>query len=79
VCVRAFLADKKRALTYYNTLSSVYDVLNPHLYTFSMREEITKQLNGNEELRVLDVGCGTGYTTIGILQLHNLCEVVGVD
>ncbi len=76
---RAFLADKKRALAYYNKLSSVYDVLNPHLYTSSMREEITNQLRSNEELSILDVGCGTGYTTKGILQLPNLREAVGVD
>jgi hypothetical protein len=32
---RVFLADKKRALAYYNVLSSAYDVLNPYLYTSS--------------------------------------------
>jgi ubiquinone/menaquinone biosynthesis C-methylase UbiE len=75
----AFLADKKRALVFYNVLSSVYDILNPHLYTFSMREKITNLLNCGEELQVLDAGCGTGYTTKGILKLHNLNQVVGVD
>jgi MPBQ/MSBQ methyltransferase len=75
----AFLADKKRAREYYNALSSVYDVLNPHLYTSSMRKEIVDLLDGDERLRILDVGCGTGYTTRGVLQLRNACEVVGVD
>jgi len=27
----------------------------------------------------VDVGCGTGYTTAGILKRTNVCEVVGVD
>jgi ubiquinone/menaquinone biosynthesis C-methylase UbiE len=76
---RAFLADKKRALAYYNVLSAVYDVLNPYLYTSSMRGEVAKLVDREEPLRVLDVGCGTGYTTAGILRLDNVCEVVGVD
>jgi ubiquinone/menaquinone biosynthesis C-methylase UbiE len=76
---RAFLADKKRALAYYNVLSSVYDVLNPYLYTSSMRGEVAKLVNGDEPLRVLDVGCGTGYTTAGILRLHYVCEAIGID
>jgi ubiquinone/menaquinone biosynthesis C-methylase UbiE len=75
----AFLADKKRALAYYDALSPVYDLLNPYLYTLSMRGEIMKLVNGDQALRVLDVGCGTGYTTGGLLRLHSLCEVVGVD
>jgi len=76
---RAFLADKKRALAYYNVLSSAYDVLNPYLYTSSMRGEVAKLVERREPLRVLDVGCGTGYTTRGILRMGNVCEVVGVD
>ena len=76
---RAFLADKKRALAFYNVLSLAYDVLNPYLYTSSMRGEVTKMVDRNEPLRVLDVGCGTGYTTAGILRLGGVCEVVGVD
>jgi ubiquinone/menaquinone biosynthesis C-methylase UbiE len=75
----AFLADKKRALAYYNVLSAVYDVLNPYLYNSSMRGEVAKLVDGKESLRVLDVGCGTGYTTAGILRLDNVCEAVGVD
>ena len=76
---RAFLADKKRALAYYNLLSSAYDVLNPYFYTSSMRGEVAKLVDREEPLRVLDVGCGTGYTTAGILRLGSVCEVVGVD
>jgi SAM-dependent methyltransferase len=76
---RAFLADKKRALAYYNVLSSAYDVLNPYLYTSSIRSEVAKLVDREEPLHVLDVGCGTGYTTRAILRMGNVCEVVGVD
>ena len=76
---RAFLADKKRALAYYNVLSPVYDLLNPYLYTSSMRGDFAQLVDHDEPIRVLDVGCGTGYTTEGILHLNNVCEVVGVD
>jgi ubiquinone/menaquinone biosynthesis C-methylase UbiE len=75
----SFLADKKRALAYYNVLSSVYDVLNPYLYTSSMRGEVAKLVDRDEPLLVLDVGCGTGYTTEGVLRRLDVCEVVGVD
>ena len=59
-------------------LSAAYDILNPYLYTSSMRSEVTKMIAHGEPLRVLDVGCGTGYTTAGILRLDSI-EVVGVD
>ncbi len=44
-----------------------------------MRSEIVNQVGGGNSLRVLDVGCGTGYTTKGILHLPNVGEVVAVD
>ena len=28
---------------------------------------------------MLDVGCGTGYTTSGVLSRKDVCEVVGLD
>jgi SAM-dependent methyltransferase len=74
-----FLANKKRSLAYYNVLSLVYDVLNPYLYTSSMRGEVAKIVDHEEPLSVLDVGCGTGYTTIDILGLDSVCEAVGID
>ena len=75
----AFLADKQRALNFYRVFSAAYDILNPHLYTDCMRSEIVTRIGSGKGLRVLDVGCGTGYTTAGILKRTNVCEVVGVD
>jgi ubiquinone/menaquinone biosynthesis C-methylase UbiE len=75
----AFLADKQRALGFYRVFSAAYDILNPHLYTDFMRNEIVARIGSGKGMRVLDVGCGTGYTTSGILKLANVCEVTGVD
>ncbi len=76
---RSFLADKNRALAFYKIFSSVYDFLNPGFYTATMRAEALDPISGGSALRVLDVGCGTGYTTTGILQQKGVCEVVALD
>ncbi len=74
-----FLANNRRAIAYYNLLSKVYDILNPYLYTSSMRDVITERLDVSKPLRILDVGCGTGYTTIGVLKASIAFEIVGID
>ena len=74
-----FLADKQRALNFYRIFSSAYDILNPYLYTEAMRDEIVSQVGTGDCLQVLDVGCGTGYTTCGVLNRRDVCEVVGLD
>ena len=76
---QGFLADKQRALNFYRVFSSAYDILNPYLYTDAMRKEIVSQIEIGADLRVLDVGCGTGYTTSGVLRRRDICEVVGLD
>ena len=75
----AFLVDKQRTLNFYRVFSIVYDILNPQLYTDKMRSEIAGKIGEGSCLRILDVGCGTGYTTEGILNRANVSEVVGVD
>jgi len=74
-----FLADEQRALNFYRIFSVAYDILNPYFYTDAMRGEIVSQIRNGVKLRVLDVGCGTGYTTSGILNREDVCEVVGLD
>jgi demethylmenaquinone methyltransferase/2-methoxy-6-polyprenyl-1,4-benzoquinol methylase len=77
--VQGFLADKHRALNFYRIFSVAYDILNPYLYTDTMRNEMVSQIKVGADLRVLDVGCGTGYTTSGVLIRRDVCEVVGLD
>ena len=74
-----FLADKNRALNFYRIFSVAYDTLNPSLYTVAMRSEMVNQIGNGANLRVLDVGCGTGYTTSGVLRRGDIAEVVGLD
>ena len=76
---RAFLANKQRALSFYKVFSAAYDFLNPPFYTEEMRNEILQLIGDRPGLHVLDVGCGTGYTTTGILNRTNVSEVIGVD
>jgi ubiquinone/menaquinone biosynthesis C-methylase UbiE len=75
---KPFLADKQKALNFYKVFSAAYDILNPPFYTDEMRSKITALIKG-EGAYVLDVGCGTGYTTRGILNGKDICEVVGLD
>jgi ubiquinone/menaquinone biosynthesis C-methylase UbiE len=74
-----FLADKQRALNFYSVFSAAYDTLNSRLYTEQMRSEITAKIGSGSNLKVLDAGCGTGYTTKGILRRRNVVEVAAVD
>ena len=74
-----FLADKQRALNFYKIFSAAYDTLNPSLYTDAMRSEMVNQIGNGANLRVLDVGCGTGYTTAGVLKREDVAEVVALD
>jgi len=74
-----FLEDKRRAMVFYQVFSKVYDLLNVFFYTDSMRNEVADLANIRQGSRVLDVGCGTGYTTQAVLKRLKLGEVVGID
>lgn len=75
----SFLADKKRTMAFYKILSKVYDMINPFFYTNAMRASIVDLAEINQNSYILDVGCGTGYTTEEISRRAAGGEIVAVD
>lgn len=71
------LEDKSRARTFYRYLSKVYDSVNPVFWNESMRDDALDLLDLSEDDRVLDVGCGTGFATAGLLE--RTTHVEGLD
>ncbi|MEF8779138.1 MAG: methyltransferase domain-containing protein [Haloferacaceae archaeon] len=71
------LEDKGRARLFYKYLSKVYDRVNPFFWTEEMRAEALELLDVQQGDRVLDVGCGTGFATEGLLGYTD--DVHGLD
>ncbi|WP_135824927.1 methyltransferase domain-containing protein [Halorussus ruber] len=74
------LEDKSRARLFYKYLSKVYDTINPFIWNEEMRDQALSMLDIEEGDRVLDVGCGTGFATEGLLEhtenVHGLDQSV---
>jgi len=62
------LENKARARLFYKYLSKVYDRVNPFIWNEEMRDEALSLLDVQQGDRVLDVGCGTGFATEGLLR-----------
>ena len=62
------LEDKSNARLFYKYLSKVYDQVNRFNWTPEMRTEALSWLEIEPDDRVLDVGCGTGFGTEGLLE-----------
>ncbi|SET04195.1 methyltransferase domain-containing protein [Natrinema hispanicum] len=71
------LENKARARLFYKYLSRVYDQVNPFIWTEEMRDDALSLLDIEEEMTVLDVGCGTGFATEGLLE--HVDEVYALD
>ena len=71
------LEDKSRARLFYRYLSKVYDQVNPFIWNEEMRAEALELLDLSPDDRVLDVGCGTGFGTEGLLEYTD--DVHGLD
>jgi demethylmenaquinone methyltransferase/2-methoxy-6-polyprenyl-1,4-benzoquinol methylase len=71
------LEDKARARLFYKYLSRIYDRVNPFVWTEAMRDEALDWFDVEAGDRVLDVGCGTGFATAGLLEHTD--DVHGLD
>ncbi len=73
------LQDKRRARFFYKYFSKIYDYINPIFYSKQMRELVVNVAEIKKGDLVLEVGCGTGYTTEEIVRVVGEENVVGVD
>jgi demethylmenaquinone methyltransferase/2-methoxy-6-polyprenyl-1,4-benzoquinol methylase len=71
------LEDKGRARLFYKYLSTVYDRVNPLVWNEEMRDAALDRAGIEAGDRVLDVGCGTGFGTEGLLEHTD--KVHGLD
>ncbi|RLI79584.1 chitin-binding protein [Archaeoglobales archaeon] len=73
------LEDKKRARIFYRYFSKVYDKINPIFYSDEMRKTVVDMAELDDNSFVLEVGCGTGFTTAEIVNRVGECNVVALD
>ncbi|WP_121741672.1 methyltransferase domain-containing protein [Natronorubrum halophilum] len=71
------LENKARARLFYKYLSKVYDQVNPFIWNEEMRADALRLLDLEADTAVLDVGCGTGFATEGLLE--HVEEVYALD
>ncbi len=71
------LENKSRARLFYKYLSKVYDQINPFIWNEEMRTAAIDLLDIERDDRVLDIGCGTGFATEGLL--NRVDTVYGLD
>jgi len=71
------LEDKSNARLFYKYLSKVYDRINPFIWDERMRDEAIDMLGLDEDDTVVDIGCGTGFATEGLLT--RVDTVYGLD
>lgn len=76
-----FIQHKKEAFWFYRFLSIVYDhVINPGHWTEDMRDDALEPADlYSRYLKVVDVGGGTGFTTLGIVKHVNPENVTLLD
>jgi len=76
-----FVQHKKEAYFFYRFLSNFYDkFVNPLFWTSLMRDESLRLAALNDpNLKVIDVGSGTGFTTQGIVKYIPTTNITCVD
>ncbi|CAA7014813.1 unnamed protein product [Microthlaspi erraticum] len=75
-----FIQHKKEAYWFYRFLSIVYDFLRQMHHTEDMRDAFLEPADlSHPDLRVVDVGGGSGFTTLGIVKTVNAKNVTLLD
>lgn len=76
-----FIQHKKEAFWFYRFLSIIYDhVINPGHWTEDMRDEALEPADlSSRNMIVVDVGGGTGFTTLGIVKHVDAKNVTILD
>eukprot|EP00249_Psilotum_nudum_P008203 c21114_g1_i1 orf=261-1397(+) len=76
-----FIQHKLEAFWFYRFLSLIYDgVVNPGHWTEDMREDALELADLNDaDLKVVDVGGGTGFSTLGIVKYVDAKNVTILD
>jgi MPBQ/MSBQ methyltransferase len=76
-----FIQHKQEAFWFYRFLSIVYDhIINPGHWTEDMREDALEPADlDSKDLVVVDVGGGTGFATLGIVQTVDAKNVTILD
>jgi len=74
-----FLENKVRARNFYRYFSKIYDFINPIFYSDEMRKTVIEMAKIARGDFVLEVGCGTGFTTKGIAERVGEENVIAVD
>lgn len=76
-----FIQHKQEAFWFYKFLSIVYDhIINPGHWTEDMREDALEPADLNDpNLVVVDVGGGTGFTTLGVVKTVDAKNVTILD
>jgi MPBQ/MSBQ methyltransferase len=76
-----FIQHKREAYWFYRVLSPLYDRwVNPMFWTPAMRTAALELASlGDRDLRLLDVGAGTGFSTEGIVEHVDAASVTLLD
>ncbi len=76
-----YIQHKREAQWFYRFLSIFYDdYVNPFFWTERMRDETLALADWpRRDLKTIDVGSGTGFTTVGITKYVNAANITCVD
>lgn len=73
------LESKERARRFYRYFSKIYDFINPIFYSDEMRKTVVDLAQITKGDFVLEVGCGTGFTTEEIVKRVGEENVIALD